>query len=182
MVRSHAAVTVNGAWPPWTRSSTSLPISAFITPRSSPARAGRRESGGRNRLKIPAPRAPRPPQGRGDPGAGASLGTGVRSGLEYLQGYDYECTEQTVSRFRPNAVSYGVQGAWHRRPALKAGWESCLGSGCRGCMLACGLTAAGLVGEGDPATGSIGVRRPGMIEAQERATASIQRVPPPCDG
>jgi uncharacterized protein YfaS (alpha-2-macroglobulin family) len=36
----------------------------------------------------------------------ASLAAGMRGGLTYLEHYPYECTEQTVSRFLPNVVSY----------------------------------------------------------------------------
>jgi hypothetical protein len=35
-----------------------------------------------------------------------SLAAGVESGLDYLEHYPYGCTEQTVSRFLPNAVTY----------------------------------------------------------------------------
>jgi hypothetical protein len=35
-----------------------------------------------------------------------SLAAGITSGLEYLEHYPYGCTEQTVSRFLPNAVTY----------------------------------------------------------------------------
>jgi hypothetical protein len=37
-----------------------------------------------------------------------SLAAGIDSGLEYLEHYPYGCTEQTVSRFLPNAVTYRV--------------------------------------------------------------------------
>ncbi len=37
-----------------------------------------------------------------------SLTAGIGSGLEYLESYPYACTEQTVSRFLPNAVMYQV--------------------------------------------------------------------------
>ncbi len=38
----------------------------------------------------------------------ASLAAGMRGGLAYLEHYPYECTEQTVSRFLPNVVSYSA--------------------------------------------------------------------------
>ncbi|MEO7910277.1 MAG: MG2 domain-containing protein, partial [Roseiflexaceae bacterium] len=34
-----------------------------------------------------------------------SLAAGMRDGLEYLEHFDYECTEQTVSRFLPNVLT-----------------------------------------------------------------------------
>ena len=48
-----------------------------------------------------------------DPGRGnltlevaPSLAAGMRSGLNYLEHFPYECTEQTVSRFLPNIFTY----------------------------------------------------------------------------
>ena len=35
-----------------------------------------------------------------------SLAAGMQSGLNYLEHYPYECTEQTLSRFLPNVVTY----------------------------------------------------------------------------
>jgi len=35
-----------------------------------------------------------------------SLAAGMRGSLNYLKHYPYECTEQTVSRFLPNVVTY----------------------------------------------------------------------------
>ncbi|MCP4594011.1 MAG: alpha-2-macroglobulin, partial [bacterium] len=35
-----------------------------------------------------------------------SLAAGMVDGLDYLEHYPYECTEQTVSRFLPNVVTY----------------------------------------------------------------------------
>jgi len=35
-----------------------------------------------------------------------SLAAGMRDGLEYLEHFPYECTEQTVSRFLPNVLTY----------------------------------------------------------------------------
>ncbi len=35
-----------------------------------------------------------------------SLAAGMQDGLKYLEHYPYECTEQTVSRFLPNVVTY----------------------------------------------------------------------------
>ncbi len=35
-----------------------------------------------------------------------SLAAGMRDGLDYLEHYEYECTEQTVSRFLPNILTF----------------------------------------------------------------------------
>lgn len=37
-----------------------------------------------------------------------SLAAGMRDGLDYLRHYEYECTEQTVSRFLPNVLTYNA--------------------------------------------------------------------------
>ncbi len=37
-----------------------------------------------------------------------SLAAGMREGLDYLEHYEYECTEQTVSRFLPNVLTYNA--------------------------------------------------------------------------
>ena len=59
-----------------------------------------------------------------------SLGAGVQSGLRYLESFPYGCSEQTVSAFLPNAVTYrlykqlGIEDA-----ELKASLEQNLASG-----------------------------------------------------
>lgn len=35
-----------------------------------------------------------------------SLAAGMRAGLEYLEHFEYECTEQTISRFLPNVLTF----------------------------------------------------------------------------
>jgi hypothetical protein len=37
-----------------------------------------------------------------------SLAAGMRDGLSYLEHYPYECTEQTISRFLPNLLTYNA--------------------------------------------------------------------------
>ncbi|MEM7344668.1 MAG: alpha-2-macroglobulin family protein, partial [Chloroflexota bacterium] len=37
-----------------------------------------------------------------------SLAAGMRDGLSYLEHYEYECTEQTVSRFLPNLLTFAA--------------------------------------------------------------------------
>lgn len=77
----------------------------------------------------------RPPQG--DQSGGEvdvellpSLGAGVRSGLSYLETFPYACTEQAVSAFLPNAVSYRLyKELGSDDPALKASLEQNLASG-----------------------------------------------------
>jgi uncharacterized protein YfaS (alpha-2-macroglobulin family) len=50
-----------------------------------------------------------------------SLAAGMTEGLKYLQHYPYECTEQTVSRFLPNVLTYqALQELVLADPALEA--------------------------------------------------------------
>lgn len=61
-----------------------------------------------------------------------SLGAGVETGLSYLEQFPYGCTEQTVSRFMPNAVTYRLlqgAGADEETDALQAGLERNLSQG-----------------------------------------------------
>ncbi|MBN1221594.1 MAG: Ig-like domain-containing protein [Anaerolineae bacterium] len=49
----------------------------------------------------------------------ASLAAGMQDGLDYLEHFPYECTEQTVSRFLPNVVTYRAYQALNLdNPAL----------------------------------------------------------------
>ncbi len=48
-----------------------------------------------------------------------SLAAGMRDGLTYLEHYEYECTEQTVSRFLPNVLTHhALQSLGIRDPEL----------------------------------------------------------------
>ncbi|MFQ5612238.1 MAG: Ig-like domain-containing protein [Anaerolineae bacterium] len=48
-----------------------------------------------------------------------SLAAGMREGLDYLEHYPYECTEQTVSRFLPNVLTFrALQELGLEDPAL----------------------------------------------------------------
>ena len=50
-----------------------------------------------------------------------SLAAGMRDGLDYLEHFEYECTEQTVSRFLPNVLTYrALQDLGIEDPALEA--------------------------------------------------------------
>src|SRR5690606_21660446 len=37
-----------------------------------------------------------------------SLAAAMQDGLDYLEHYEYECTEQTISRFLPNILTYNA--------------------------------------------------------------------------
>ena len=50
-----------------------------------------------------------------------SLAAGMQEGLDYLEHYEYECTEQTVSRFLPNLLTYNaLRSLGIRDPELEA--------------------------------------------------------------
>jgi hypothetical protein len=50
-----------------------------------------------------------------------SLAAGMRDGLDYLTHFEYECTEQTVSRFLPNVLTYrALRDLGLRDPELEA--------------------------------------------------------------
>ncbi|MGD1993541.1 MAG: Ig-like domain-containing protein [Anaerolineae bacterium] len=50
-----------------------------------------------------------------------SLAAGMRDGLDYLEHFEYECTEQTVSRFLPNVLTYrALQDLGIEDPELEA--------------------------------------------------------------
>ena len=57
--------------------------------------------------------------------AAPSLAAGMRDGLEYLEHFPYECTEQTISRFLPNVLTtQALQAAGLADPALAANLET----------------------------------------------------------
>lgn len=76
-----------------------------------------------------------PPQGDSPRGEvslelAPSLAAGVQGGLSYLQDFPYACTEQTVSAFLPNAVTYRVyKELGVDNPALKQSLEASLTGG-----------------------------------------------------
>ncbi len=80
-----------------------LPVQRFVTPVTS-ASAGQVFDTTIETVQVPASGGQ--PQGELDLELVPSLAAGVSSGLDYLATYPYGCTEQTVSRFLPNAVTY----------------------------------------------------------------------------
>ena len=57
---------------------------------------------------VRIPRGADPTQGGLDVTLEPSLAAGTLGGLTYLEHYPYECTEQTMSRFLPNVVTYAA--------------------------------------------------------------------------
>ena len=82
-----------------------LPIYRFSTPETV-ATAGVLAEDGTRLESIALPASFDPTQGDLTVSIEPSLAAGMRDGLDYLEHFPYECTEQTVSRFLPNVFTY----------------------------------------------------------------------------
>ncbi|MDM8518405.1 Ig-like domain-containing protein [Anaerolineales bacterium HSG6] len=82
-----------------------LPILRDSTPETV-ATSGILEEDGDRSEAVELPDSYDPTQGDLTIKLDGSLAAGMRDGLDYLEHYEYECTEQTVSRFLPNVVTY----------------------------------------------------------------------------
>ena len=70
------------------------------------ATAGVFDADGQRLEAVALPPSYDPTQGELSVQIDPSLAAGMADGLDYLEHYPYECTEQTVSRFLPNVVTY----------------------------------------------------------------------------
>jgi len=84
-----------------------LPVYRYSTPEVV-ATAGQLKSDGQRLEAVALPPSYDPTQGELSVHVDPSLAAGMIDGLHYLEHYPYECTEQTVSRFLPNVVTYRV--------------------------------------------------------------------------
>ncbi len=82
-----------------------LPVYRYSTPEVV-ATAGVFEADGQRLEAVVLPPSYDPTQGELAVHVDPSLAAGMADGLDYLEHYPYECTEQTVSRFLPNVVTY----------------------------------------------------------------------------
>jgi len=82
-----------------------LPVYRYSTPEVV-ATAGQLKEDGQVLEAAVLPPSYDPTQGELSIHVDPSLAAGMVDGLEYLEHYPYECTEQTVSRFLPNVVTY----------------------------------------------------------------------------
>jgi hypothetical protein len=82
-----------------------LPVYRFSTPETT-ATAGLLTEEGTQTEGIDLPDSYDPSQGELTVQIDPSLAAGMRDGLDYLEHFPYECTEQTVSRFLPNVFTY----------------------------------------------------------------------------
>ena len=82
-----------------------LPVYNYSTPEVV-ATSGVLRSDGERLEAVALPPRYDPTQGELTVHVDPSLAAGMTDGLDYLEHYPYECTEQTVSRFLPNVVTY----------------------------------------------------------------------------
>jgi uncharacterized protein YfaS (alpha-2-macroglobulin family) len=82
-----------------------LPVYRYSTPEVV-ATAGRLSEDGQVLEAAVLPSSYDPTQGELSVHLDPSLAAGMVDGLDYLEHYPYECTEQTVSRFLPNVITY----------------------------------------------------------------------------
>ncbi len=82
-----------------------LPVYRHSTPEVV-ATAGALDADGQRVEAASLPLSYDPTQGELTVQIDPSLAAGMVDGLDYLEHYPYECTEQTVSRFLPNVVTY----------------------------------------------------------------------------
>jgi len=82
-----------------------LPVYRYSTPEVV-ATAGLLDADGQQLEAVALPPSFDPTQGELSVHVDPSLAAGMADGLDYLEHYPYECTEQTVSRFLPNVVTY----------------------------------------------------------------------------
>jgi len=97
-----------------------LPVYKYSTPETV-GTAGEVDTAGDRTEAIVLPRKIDPTQGHLSIEIAPSLAAATRDGLTYLEHYPYECTEQTVSRFLPNVVTYRALKQLNlQNPALEA--------------------------------------------------------------
>ncbi|MDY0020510.1 MAG: alpha-2-macroglobulin family protein, partial [Anaerolineae bacterium] len=97
-----------------------LPIYRYATPEVV-ATAGRLSEAGVVQEIVQLPRSFDPTQGELSMQLDGSLTAATQDALSYLEHYPYECTEQTVSRFLPNVLTYrALEEMDLERPELRA--------------------------------------------------------------
>ncbi|GAB4535341.1 MAG: hypothetical protein Kow0063_19530 [Anaerolineae bacterium] len=108
-----------------------LPVYRYSTPEVV-ATAGQLEADGQRVEAVVLPPSYDPTQGELTVQIDPSLAAGTVDGLDYLEHFPYECTEQTVSRFLPNVVTYRAYkelGLADTRPDLEEKLPQLVGVG-----------------------------------------------------
>ena len=107
----------------------SLPVYRYSTPEVV-ATAGLFDVDGQRLEAVVLPPSYDPTQGELSVHVDPSLAAGMADGLDYLEHYPYECTEQTVSRFLPNVVTYrAFKELGLDRPDLEGALPGLVGTG-----------------------------------------------------
>ncbi len=106
-----------------------LPIYTFSTPEVV-ATAGQVPAGATREEVVLLPERLDPTRGELTVQIDPSLAAGMRDGLQYLSAYPYQCTEQTVSRFLPNVITYqALKKLGISNPELEARLPQDVGAG-----------------------------------------------------
>jgi uncharacterized protein YfaS (alpha-2-macroglobulin family) len=111
-----------------------LPVYRYSTPEVV-ATAGRLSEPGQRQEIVQLPRTYDPTQGDLTVQIDGSLTAATQDALNYLEHYPYECTEQTVSRFLPNVVTWqvleemGLSSTEGERPELRQKLAQMVGVG-----------------------------------------------------
>jgi uncharacterized protein YfaS (alpha-2-macroglobulin family) len=108
-----------------------LPVYRYSTPEVV-ATAGQLKTDGQRIESVVLPPSYDPTQGELTVQIDPSLAAGTVDGLEYLEHFPYECTEQTVSRFLPNVATYRAYkelGLAEARPDLETKLPGLVGVG-----------------------------------------------------
>ncbi|MBN1668024.1 MAG: hypothetical protein JW862_13095, partial [Anaerolineales bacterium] len=106
-----------------------LPVLRYTAPQTF-ATAGTLTEGGQRLEVVSLPRSFDPNAGELRLQLSPSLAAAIEAGLEVLEHYPYECTEQTLSRFLPNLETYrAIQELGLTAPALQARLERTLAEG-----------------------------------------------------
>ncbi len=102
-----------------------LPVQRYLTPETVASAGQVRETPVIETIQVPDGQ-----EGQVNLELVPSLAAGVETGLDYLEHYPYLCSEQTVSRFLPNAVTYRLfKQLGMDDPNMKASLETSLAAG-----------------------------------------------------
>jgi len=106
-----------------------IPVVRYLAPQTF-GTAGVIDGGGQRLELVSLPRTYDPSSGELDVELSPSLAAAMTAGLDVLEHYPYECTEQTVSRFLPNLETYrAIQALGLDAPELHARLERTLDEG-----------------------------------------------------
>jgi len=106
-----------------------IPVVRYLAPQTFGA-AGVLDEGGQRLELVSLPRSYDPSSGDLDVELAPSLAAAMTAGLDVLEHYPYECTEQIVSRFLPNLEAYrAIQSLGLDAPELESRLDRTLSDG-----------------------------------------------------